>query len=79
MIKVWIRLDRSDDLVGLNAAATRMPFEIDVVSGWYVADAKSKVGLFGLDLSSPIRVDIYADKRSAEPFLQYLRPMMGNS
>ncbi len=76
MIKVRIRLDRLDDLAELNAAATRMPFDIDLVSGWYVADAKSMVGLFGLDLSSPIRVDIYTDRHSAEPFLRYLRPMM---
>lgn len=76
MIKVWIRLDKSDDLAKLNAVASRMPFDIDLVSGWYIADAKSIVGLFGLDWTSTIRVDIHTDRCSAEPFLQYLRPMM---
>lgn len=76
MIKVWIQLDKSDDLAKLNAVASRMPFDIDLVSGWYIADAKSIVGLFGLDWTSTIRVDIHTDRRSAEPFLQYLRPMM---
>lgn len=33
MIKVWIRLDKSDDLAKLNAVASRMPFDIDLVSG----------------------------------------------
>ncbi len=76
MIKVRIRMEKSSDLATLNAAASSMPFDIDLVSGWYVADAKSMVGLFGLNLSAPIRVDIYTDRRNAEPFLRRIRPML---
>lgn len=76
MVKVRIRLDTTEKLPKLNAAASIMPFDIDLVSGWYVADAKSMMGLFGLDLSAPIRVDIYADHKAAEPFLKFIHDMV---
>lgn len=76
MIKVRIKLDSSDKLTKLNAAAAAMPFDIDVSSGWYVADAKSLVGLFGLKLSKPIRVSIYTDRRHAQPFLDSIQTML---
>lgn len=37
------------------------PFEILLKSGKYVVDAKSILGIFSLDLSQPIVVEIYAD------------------
>lgn len=38
------------------------PFEILLKSGKYVVDAKSILGIFSLDLSQPIIVEIYADE-----------------
>ena len=35
--------------------------DFDLVSGRYVIDAKSIMGIFSLDLSSPIQLNIYAD------------------
>ncbi|MDO5784830.1 MAG: HPr family phosphocarrier protein [Eubacteriales bacterium] len=76
MIKVRIKLDSPERLTELNAAAAAMPFDIDVSSGWYVADAKSLVGLFGLKLSKPIRVNIYTDRCNAQPFLDSIQAML---
>ncbi len=42
--------------------------DIDVVSGRYVIDAKSILGLFSLDLSKPIEVIIYGTEHDAEKF-----------
>lgn len=36
-------------------------FDVDLTSGRYVVDGKSIMGIFSLDLSSPIKVDIYSD------------------
>jgi len=36
-------------------------FDVDLTSGRYVVDAKSIMGIFSLDLSKPIRVDVHAD------------------
>ena len=36
-------------------------FDLDLVSGRYVIDAKSIMGIFSLDLSKPIDLNIHAD------------------
>ena len=36
-------------------------YEIDLVSGRYVVDAKSIMGIFSLDLSKPIKAEIHSD------------------
>ncbi len=36
-------------------------YEILLKSGKYVVDAKSILGIFSLDLSSPITVEVYSD------------------
>ena len=37
------------------------PYEILLKSGRYVVDAKSILGIFSLDLSQPLTVEIYAE------------------
>ena len=37
------------------------PYEILLKSGKYVVDAKSILGIFSLDLSQPLTVEIYSD------------------
>ena len=61
MLKVKISLNSIDkvksfvnDISGFNA-------EFDLVSGRYVIDAKSIMGIFSLDLSKPIDLNIHAD------------------
>ena len=41
--------------------ASHYSCEIDVLSGRYVVDAKSILGIFSLDLSRPISLEVYAD------------------
>ena len=38
------------------------PYEILLKSGRYIVDAKSILGIFSIDLSRPIRMDIYSDQ-----------------
>lgn len=40
-------------------------FDIDLVSGRYVVDAKSIMGIFSLELSQPIIARVYTDDTSA--------------
>ena len=42
-----------NDISGFNTA------EFDLVSGRYVIDAKSIMGIFSLDISKPIKLNIY--------------------
>lgn len=39
-------------------------FDVDLTSGRYIIDAKSIMGIFSLDLSSPIKVDVHTDADS---------------
>jgi len=43
-----------NDISGFNA-------EFDLVSGRYVIDAKSIMGIFSLDISKPINLNIHTD------------------
>ena len=40
---------------------TRFDGDFDLSSGRYVIDAKSIMGIFSLDLSKPLKLDIYND------------------
>ena len=45
---------------------TKFDSDFDLVSGRYVIDAKSIMGIFSLDLSKPIDLNIHGDKEEAE-------------
>lgn len=48
--------------------------DFDLVSGRYVIDAKSIMGIFSLDLSKPIDLNIHADEGEMEDILSHLAP-----
>ena len=48
---------------------------MDIVSGRYVIDAKSIMGIFSTDLSKPVNVRVYAEGAEAEKALQIIRMM----
>ena len=48
--------------------------DFDLVSGRYVIDAKSIMGIFSLDLSKPIDLNIRADDGEMEDILSHLAP-----
>ena len=47
-------------------------FDVDLTSGRYVVDAKSIMGIFSLDLSKPIKVDIRSEDEAVEKFVSSL-------
>ncbi len=46
--------------------------ECDLTSGRYVIDAKSMLGIFSLDLSTPIELSIHADDEEADRIIKEL-------
>lgn len=52
---------------------TRFDVDFDLVSGRYVIDAKSIMGIFSLDLSKPIDLNIHAEEE-LETVLNTLKP-----
>lgn len=48
--------------------------DFDLVSGRYVIDAKSIMGIFSLDLSKPINLNVHAEGNNLDEVLKVLAP-----
>ena len=85
MKTVQISLNSIDKVKSFVNDITKFDYDFDLVSGRYVIDAKSIMGIFSLDLSKPIDLNIHADgcdRRSSGRFeaVHYLtRPVPGHS
>ena len=65
MKTVQISLNSIDKVKSFVNDVTRFDSDFDLVSGRYVIDAKSIMGIFSLDLSKPINLNIHADDDAA--------------
>ncbi len=54
-------LSSINDVKDFVNIVSRFDFDVDLTSGRYVVDAKSIMGIFSLDLSKPIKVEVYDD------------------
>ena len=61
MKTVKISLNSIDKVKTFVNEINRFEAEFDLVSGRYVIDAKSIMGIFSLDLSKPIDLNIHAE------------------
>ena len=61
MTEMMIFLITEHDAVELIGILSKYSFDIDMVLGRYVIDAKSIMGIFSLDLSKPIDLNIHAE------------------
>lgn len=57
-----IMLKSINDVKDFVNIVSKYDFDIDLSSGRYVVDAKSIMGIFSLDLSKPIRVEVHIDE-----------------
>ena len=74
MKSVTIRLSLVENVNKFVNTVSRYPFEMDLRAGRHVVDAKSILGIFSLDLSRPITLDIYSD--DCDGLLEDIRPFM---
>ena len=61
MQKVVISLNSIDKVKSFVNTISQYDFDFDLISGRYVIDAKSIMGIFSLDLSKPIDLNIHAE------------------
>ena len=73
MKTVEICLDSIDKVKAFVNEITRFDSEFDLISGRYVIDAKSIMGIFSLDLSKPIDLAIHTEDNLNE-ILEALEP-----
>lgn len=62
MKTVQISLNSIDKVKSFVNDLTKFNTDFDLVSGRYIVDAKSIMGIFSLDLSKPIDLNIQADE-----------------
>ncbi len=73
MKTVQISLNSIDKVKSFVNDVTKFDNDFDLVSGRYVIDAKSIMGIFSLDLSKPIDLSIHAEENLDE-ILEVLKP-----
>ena len=61
MKSVTININTIEDVKQFVNQVTKCNYDVDIVSGRYAVDAKSIMGIFSLDLSNPIDMEIHDD------------------
>ncbi len=72
MKTVKVTLNSIDKVKSFVNEISHFEFDFDLVSGRYVIDAKSIMGIFSLDLSKPIDLNIHADGENLDVAMNVL-------
>lgn len=76
MKTVDISLNSIDKVKSFVNTINNFDFDFDLISGRYVIDAKSIMGIFSLDLSKPITLNIHADDANVDAVMDALAGYM---
>ena len=74
MKTVTISLKMAENVKQFVNIVSKYECDVDLRSGRFVIDAKSILGIFSLDLSKPLTLDIRSDK--CEDMLKELKPFI---
>ncbi len=69
-----IMLHSINDVKSFVNTVNKYDFDVDLTSGRYVVDAKSIMGIFSLDLTKPIKVEVYTDEPGE--FMDEMKPFI---
>lgn len=69
-----VLIDTMDKVKDFVRTTSQFDAELDLISGRYVIDAKSILGLFSLDLTSPVRLRIEGDSSEIDSVLDAMKP-----
>jgi phosphotransferase system HPr-like phosphotransfer protein len=76
MMSAMIYLNSFDKIKNFVDITNQLDCDIDLVSGRYVIDAKSIMGIFSLDLSKPIEIKIMNSKGDTKDFPKELEEFL---
>ena len=74
MKNATLRLSLVENVNTFVNIVSRYPYDMDLRAGRHVVDAKSILGIFSLDLSKPITLEIYSD--DCEALMEEIKPFM---
>ena len=69
-----IKLDSIDSVRDFVNTVNRFHSDFDLISGRYVIDAKSIMGIFSLDLSKPLTLEVHEHDDDKEELTKALAP-----
>ena len=75
MKSIFISLNSIDKVRAFVNEISKYDFDFDLISGRYVIDAKSIMGIFSLDLSKPIQLNVHNDE-NWDDVLNTLKPYL---
>ena len=75
MKTVKVSLNTVDKVKSFVNTVNQLDSDFDLLSGRYVIDAKSIMGIFSLDLSKPIELNIHADE-DVDAIVEKLTPFI---
>lgn len=75
MKTVQISLNSIDKVKAFVNTVTQFDYDFDLISGRYTIDAKSIMGIFSLDLSKPIDLNIHSEN-DVDEILSKLEPFI---
>lgn len=75
MKTVQISLNSIEKIKSFVNAVAKFDYDFDLVSGRYIIDAKSIMGILSLDLSKPIDLNIHAEN-GIDEILEALKPYL---
>ena len=71
MTTVTININTINDVKDFVNIVTTVDYDVDIISGRYAIDAKSIMGIFSLDLSKELTLNIHSD--SCADFLEEIK------
>ena len=71
MTTVKININTINDVKDFVNIVTKVDYDVDIISGRYAIDAKSIMGIFSLDLSKELTLNIHSD--SCADFLEEIK------
>ena len=78
MTSFSIQLTSVSDIKSFVDAANRLDCDVDVICGRYLVNGKSIMGLFSIDLSEPIQVQVQGSQAQADIFMGAVRKFLVN-
>lgn len=74
MKAVNIKLSLTENVKTFVNIVSRYPYDVDLRAGRHVVDAKSILGIFSLDLSKPVTVEVYSD--NCDDMMEEIKPFI---
>ena len=74
MKAVNIKLSLAENVKTFVNIVNKYPYDVDLRAGRHVVDAKSILGIFSLDLSKPIAMEVYDN--ACDDLLEEIKPFI---